>query len=77
MATNIDKALYQLPVGMDEDLMDAEPIEIEIEDPDAVAIGIGDLEIGIEMGEKKDDFNANLAEEMDEGELQSLSCHIF
>ena len=52
MATNIDKALYQLPVGMDEDLMDAEPIEIEIEDPEAVSIGIGDLEIGIEMGEK-------------------------
>ena len=73
MATNIDKALYQLPAGMDEDLMDAEPIEIEIEDPEAVSIGIGDLEIGIEMGEKQDDFNANLAEEMDEGELQSLS----
>ena len=73
MATNIDKALYQLPAGMDEDLMDAEPIEIEIEDPEAVSIGIGDLAIDIEMGEKKDDFNTNLAEEMDEGELQSLS----
>jgi len=73
MATNIDKALYQLPVGMDEDLMDAEPIEIEIEDPEAVSIGIGDLQIGMEMGEKQDDFNANLAEEMDEGELQSLA----
>ena len=73
MATNIDKALYQLPAGMDEDLMDAEPIEIEIEDPEAVSIGIGDLAIDIEMGEKKDNSTANLAEEMDEGELQSLS----
>ena len=73
MATNIDKALYQLPAGMDEDLMDAEPIEIEIEDPEAVSIGIGDLAIDIEMGDKKDDFNANLAEEMDDGELQSLA----
>ena len=73
MATNIDKALYQLPVGMDDELMDAEPIEIEIEDPDAVSIGIGDLEIGIEMGEKNDEFDANLAEEMDDGELQSLA----
>ena len=43
MATNIDKALYQLPAGMGDDVMEAEPIEIEIEDPESVSIGLGDL----------------------------------
>ena len=73
MATNIDKALYQLPAGMDEDMMDAEPIEIEIEDPESVSIGIGDLEIEMGKVHDEDDFNANLAEEMDDGQLQSLA----
>ena len=73
MATNIDKALYQLPAGMDEDLMEAEPIEIEIEDPESVSIGIGDLEIEMGKAEDEDEFNANLAEEMDDGQLQSLA----
>jgi hypothetical protein len=74
MATNIDKALYQLPAGMDEDLMEAEPIEIEIEDPEAVSIGIGDLEIDDgNKARKMTSSNANLAEEMDEGALQSLA----
>ena len=73
MATNIDKALYQLPAGIDEDLMEAEPIEIEIEDPESVSIGIGDLEIEMGKVEDEDEFNANLAEEMDDGQLQSLA----
>lgn len=73
MATNIDKALYQLPAGIGEDVMEAEPIEIEIEDPEAVSIGIGDLEIKMEKVEDEDDFAANLAEQMDEKELQSLA----
>ena len=73
MATNIDKALYQLPAGIGEDVMEAEPIEIEIEDPEAVSIGIGDLELKIEKEEDEDDFAANLAEQMDEKELQSLA----
>ena len=47
MATNIDKALYQAPLGMDQDLMDPE-VEIEIEDPESVTVGIGGLEIQIE-----------------------------
>jgi hypothetical protein len=73
MATNIDKALYQLPAGIGEDVMEAEPIEIEIEDPEAVSIGIGDLQIDMEVVEDEDEFASNLAEEMDEKELQSLA----
>jgi hypothetical protein len=73
MATNIDKALYQLPAGIGEDVLEAEPIEIEIEDPEAVSIGIGDLQIEMELVEDEDEFASNLAEEMDEKELQSLA----
>ena len=72
----IDKALNQAPLGMtDETLMSAEPeIEIEIEDPEAVRIGIDGMPIlEIEKGEDEDDFNANLAEDMDEGELTELA----
>lgn len=75
---SIDKALYQAPVGMA--AMDAgEPdIEIEIEDPEAVHLQIGDLEIDMEPGEEEDDeFSANLAEEMDENELQLLASDLL
>ena len=73
MATNFDKSLYQAPLGMGS--TEAEPdIEIEIEDPESVSIGLGDLEIEIEPGkEEDDDFNVNLAELMEDNELQELA----
>jgi hypothetical protein len=77
MATNMDKALYQLPVGMDEALMDAEPIEIEIEDPESVSIGLGDIEITMEKDEEDDEFSENLAEEMATDELESLASDLL
>jgi hypothetical protein len=60
---------------MEEGLMGMEPaIEIEIEDPESVSIGVGGLEITLEPEEEyEDDFNANLAEEMDEGQLTQLA----
>jgi hypothetical protein len=73
MATNIDKALYQQPQGMEELAQDEEPIEIEIVDPEAVNISIGDLEISMMPGEAEDDFGKNLAEDMDEGMLSQLA----
>ena len=73
MATNIDKALYQLPTGMGDDVMEAEPIEIEIEDPESVSIGLGDIEIRMEKGEEDDEFSENLAEVLETDELESLA----
>ena len=73
MATNIDKALYQQPQGMEELAQDEDAIEIEIVDPEAVNISIGDLEISMMPGEEDDDFNVNLAEDMDEGAMASLA----
>jgi len=73
----IDKAIGQAPMGLDENLLlgqEMEPdIEIEIEDPERVSIGIdGKPILEIEEVEVEDDFNANLAEEMDEEELTQL-----
>ena len=74
MATNIDKALYQAPEGIESLAQDAEPIEIEIVDPEAVNIHAGDLDISIEQGEPSaDDFDANLAEFMDDGAMSTMA----
>ena len=71
MATNVDKALYQQPMGLE--AAEEEAIEIEIIDPEAVNIEIGDLEINIEKGEPSiDDFDANLAEYLPGGAMSSL-----
>jgi len=68
----MDKALYQAPVGLAE-MMDAPDIEIEIEDPESLSIDMGDVEIDLEpRKETAEDFDANLAEFMDEGELDAL-----
>jgi len=74
----IDKALYQLPEGI-EALAAAEPeIEIEIEDPESVKIGVDGLEIEIEPSkETEDDFDANLAEYISETELQALASELI
>jgi len=74
MATNIDKALYTQPQGL-EDLAQEQPEEFEIEivDPEAVNIHTDGLDISIIPGEDKDDFNANLAEEMDESAMESFA----
>ena len=67
----LDKALYQAPEGYGS--MDESPIEIEIENPDEVNIGIGGMEINLKPEpETAEDFDANLAEYLDPSFLQSL-----
>ena len=71
MATNIDKSLYQAPMGLSD--LAGPDIEIEIEDPEAVRIGIDGIEIEIEPGEDTaEDFEANIADYMSDSELDSL-----
>ena len=73
MATNIDKALFQQPTGIDAAGAAEEPIEIEIVDPEAVHIDAGDLEIDIEKGEPSiDDFDANLAEYLPSNQMATM-----
>ena len=74
----IDKALYQAPVGIEEAAAMESPIEIEIEDPESVTIGLDGLEIQIEPEpESEEDFNANLAEYLDDGTLTELCSDLI
>lgn len=69
----IDKALYGAPEGLGGMAALSEPIEIEIEDPESVTIGMGDIEIELSpTKETAEEFDANLAEFMDQSDLQSL-----
>ena len=73
---DVDKSLSQAPMGLrPEDLMGMQPdLEIEIEDPEAVRIGMDGMEIELEPHkEVSDDFASNLAEDMDEGQLTELA----
>lgn len=78
MATsNIDKSLYASPLGFGEDMAEM-PLEIEIENPDSVTLADGSMEITIEPGkEVSDDFNRNLAEDMDDSELGALATELM
>ena len=67
---SIEKSLYSAPEGLDS-LTDEPAIEIEIEDPESVTINFDGLEIEIGKGEDED-FDANLAEYLDESVLQDM-----
>ena len=74
MATNIDKALYQQPMGIDEAAMGEAPLEIEIVDPEEVTIGLDGMEITIGKGDPDEEgFSDNLAEYMDENKISSMA----
>ena len=69
----MEKGLYQAPLGMEEEASTMPQLEIEIEDPEAVRIGIdGKPILEIEEVEEENDFAANLAEEIPESYLQQL-----
>jgi hypothetical protein len=74
MATNIDKALFQQPMGIAAAAEAEDPIEIEIVDPESVTIGMGDLEIELTPGEETaEDFAANLAEFMPDSAMSTMA----
>ena len=79
MATSsIDKGLYAAPLGIEDEDLSAPPLEIEIEDPEEVRIGMGDIEIELSPGKEDTDeeFDANLAEFMDASALDSLGSEL-
>ena len=67
----IEKTLYELPEGVKEDEVGAPEIEIEIE-ADEGEEPVVEVEVTIE-----NEFDANLAEEMPEGVLQSVADDIL
>ena len=70
----IDKGLYQAPQGL-ANTPEASPLEIEIVDPEAVHIKHGNMEIDIEEAGDPE-FSKNLAEDMSEQELMTLSSDL-
>ena len=77
----IEKGLYAAPMGFEEDDEFLEGgLEIEIVDPERVTLDDGSVEItlvpGKESGED-DEFDANLAEDMEEGALGKLADEII
>lgn len=77
---DINKSLYAAPAGLDS-LVNSEPdVEIEIENPEGVRIGMDGLEIDLEPESEKpegEQFDSNLAEFMDEGELEALGSDLL
>jgi hypothetical protein len=72
----MEKGLYAAPLGMMEGV--EPPVEIEIEDPEEVRIGMGDIEIDLKpRKETAEDFDANLADYMDSSELESLGSELI
>ena len=73
-----DKSVMQAPLGMEALAANEAPIEIEIEDPESVAIGMDGVVVELMKREPRaDDFDANLAEFIDENELQSLAGELL
>jgi hypothetical protein len=84
MATNMFPSLSQAPLGLDalapqpEDIAEGPGIEIVIDNPDGVHIGMDGMEIDMMPDEGGgEEFDSNLAEFMDESELQKLGSELL
>ena len=79
MATNMDKSLYQAPTGLNSlGADDGADIEIEVEDPKSMHIGVDGVSIDILPDEEgPEDFDSNLADYMDDSALQSLASDLI
>lgn len=76
---SIEKSLYAAPEGLE--VGEIEPVmEIEIENPEGVSIGIDGVEIDLMPGEPEEsdeEFDSNLAEYMDKTELAGLGSELI
>jgi len=80
MATNFDKALYSMgPAPEVMGVPEAPDLEIEIENPDSVTIDTDGVEITLVPGDDDlgDDFEANLADILDEAVLEEISGNLL
>ena len=79
MANSMFPSLSQAPLGLDAlaPEEDSGLIEIEIVNPEGVKIDMDGMEIDLMPEEKELSFDANLAEEMDSGDLQRVASDII
>ena len=77
----IEKGLYSAPMGLEEDdEFLGEGLEIDIVNPDMVTLDDGSVEITLIPGKESDndnEFDANLAEDMEEGVLGKLADELI
>ena len=74
MATNFDKALYSdVPQGLAQLDDGAEPLEIEIVDPEEVDIKGPGFELELKQVESEKDFDENLAETLSEAVITTIA----
>ena len=81
---SIEQSISQAPLGLGmlipepQDIEEGPGIEIVIENPDGVHIGIDGMEIDMMPDDENgEDFDANLAEYMNESELQKMGSEIL
>ena len=75
---SIEQSLNPAPLGLDALEMDNTPaMEIEIVNPEGVKIGIDGMEIDLMPEEDEEGFSDNLAEYMDDGELQKIASDLI
>ena len=81
MATSsMFSSVSQAPLGLqDTDLSDTPDLEIEIDNPDAVSMSDGSMEITLIAEDEAGDgeFDANLAEEMNQSDLQMVASDLI
>jgi hypothetical protein len=74
----MEPALYPAPLGLDAAMEEPMEVEIEIENPDAMAISADGVEIIFEAErESPEDFDANLADYMDDRDLASIASDLM
>ena len=74
----IDKALYEAPKGLDALAAQDSMMEIEVVDPEELNISADGVEISLSKQQPRaEDFDANLAEEMGDAQLQSLAADLL
>ena len=75
---SIEQSLSQAPMGLNDLVMDDTPvIEIEIENADGVRLNIDGTEIDMTAEDSEESFDDNLAEYMDEGDLEKISSDLI
>jgi hypothetical protein len=75
---SIEQSLNPAPLGLNALEMDDSPaMEIEIVNPEGVKIGIDGMEIDLMPETEEEDFSDNLAEYMDDGELQKIASDLI
>ena len=75
---SIEQSMNPAPIGIAGITPDDVPlIEIEIENPDGVKIGLDGMEIDLMPDENEEGFDDNLAEYIDDGELQKIASDLI